>query len=69
MFFRVRSAHRSLCWRKAAFQLEGPGNYFVAGNFTYDKTGEYLREFSVIAGVITTDRFLQRVQAASRDTL
>jgi hypothetical protein len=52
-----------------AFRMDGTGNYFVAGNFTDDNTGEYLREFSVIAGVMTTDRFLQRVQAASRDTL
>jgi hypothetical protein len=49
------------------FRSEGSGDNFVTCDCAYD-TGEY-PGFCVITGVMTTDRFLQWLQAASRDTL
>jgi hypothetical protein len=52
--------------RRDLISGKSPGDYLVTGNFT--NTGEY-PVFCTIAGVVTTYRFLHRVQDASRATL
>jgi len=51
---------------KKAFSSGEISDYFVTGNLTC--AGEY-PGFCVIAGVVTTHRFLQHLQAASRVSL
>jgi len=60
------SAHLLLNEKKGPFRSEVSGDYFVTGIFT--STGEY-PGFCIIPGVVTTHRFLQMVQAASRASL
>jgi hypothetical protein len=66
LFPMFMSAYILLNEKKGPFGSEVSGDYFVSGIFT--SAGEY-PGFCVMAGVVTTIRFLHRVQAASRASL